>query len=384
MRAFLFLAAALAAVVSPGVTSVTHREATNIVKAVAYTKDEADGKYLTTNLVGKTVVTGTNTVLKMGAGTRVNGTDDMYIQLGGGELIFPDNLGITVRGNRTLATWGITNGCTKAEVDAALAGKLDRIVRNPQYAYNHSEFKQTLDGLEYIEYQTEDGQTEVISRASFGSKMVYATEDSNWLTAGIHASEDYLGFGISQSASAFKNGSFSIFYGNGFIGIGNNEITIPNATGTMALRSTTLAGYGIGDAYTKAQTDAAITAKVGGCIPKTGDERVEVGPLVIGAEPVLLGFGVYSVSDPWRKSTWGIDPSSMYTEADWHFSDTVHIGPDGLDVFGINHLTFVIGNRWVSFSDTVKELITPAVVLEKIKAMDATQKAELKAFLGIQ
>lgn len=34
MRAFLFLAAALAAVVSPGVTSVTHREATNIAESV--------------------------------------------------------------------------------------------------------------------------------------------------------------------------------------------------------------------------------------------------------------------------------------------------------------------------------------------------------------
>ena len=141
-----------------------------------------------------------------------------------------------------------TNTYTKAESNAALDGKLDRIVRDPLLEHNHSEFKQTLDGLDYITYQTYGGETEVLDRAHIGNKMVYVTEDSNWFTSGFHASEDYRGFGISQSSSDFKNGNFSTFYGDGFIDCGENEITIPNATGTMALMSTTLAGYGISDA----------------------------------------------------------------------------------------------------------------------------------------
>lgn len=73
----------------------------------AYSKDEADDKFLTANLVGKTLVSGTNTLFKLGAGTRIEGTDDGTYQLGGGTLTIPDNLQVTVGGNRTLATWGI-------------------------------------------------------------------------------------------------------------------------------------------------------------------------------------------------------------------------------------------------------------------------------------
>ena len=121
-----------------------------------------------------------------------------------------------------------------------------------------------------------------------------------------------------------------------------------------------------------------------GSIPTKSDEMVRVGPLVLGAEPVQLGYGVYKVRDPWDKSTWGVDPSSMYTEADWHFDGTVYIGPDGLAVYGYDYFHFIINDRWVTFGESVKEQITPAVVLEKIKAMNDTQKAELKAFLGIE
>ena len=79
--------AAFAASLAEGAMPVTHREATNIVKAVAYAKDEADGRYLTANLAGKTVVTGTDTVLKMGAGTLIDGTDGMCIRLAGGTTL---------------------------------------------------------------------------------------------------------------------------------------------------------------------------------------------------------------------------------------------------------------------------------------------------------
>ena len=141
----------------------------------------------------------------------------------------------------------------------ALDGKLDRIVLDPLFEHNHSEFKQTLDGLDYTTYQTDGGETKVLDRAHIGNKMVYVTEGSNWFTSGFHASEDYRGFGISQSSSDFKNGNFSTFYGDGFIDCGENEITIPNATGTMALMSTTLAGYGITDGATKTELAAAVS-----------------------------------------------------------------------------------------------------------------------------
>ena len=138
----------------------------------------------------------------------------------------------------------------------ALDGKLDRIVLDPLFEHNHSEYKQTLDGLDYTTYQTDGGETKVLDRAHIGNKMVYVTEDSNWFTSGFHASEDYRGFGISKSSSDFKNGNFSTFYGDGFIDCGENEITIPNATGTMALMSTTLSGYGITDGATKTELAA--------------------------------------------------------------------------------------------------------------------------------
>lgn len=125
-----------------------------------------------------------------------------------------------------------------------------------------------------------------------------------------------------------------------------------------------------------------------GSIPTSSDQMVSVGPLVINAEPVLLALGAYKVGDPWDKSTWGLDSGCAYSEGSWTFSDgwdnVVNISPDGITVYGDGHLTFVNGTQWVSFPDKVKSLVTPAVVLEKIKAMNATQKAELKAFLGIQ
>ena len=180
-----------------------------------------------------------------------------------------------------------TNTYTKAESNAALDGKLDRIVRDPLFEHNHSEFKQTLDGLDYITYQTDGGETEVLDRAHIGNKMVYVTEDSNWFTSGFHASEDYRGFGISQSSSDFKNGNFSTFYGDGFIDCGENEITIPNATGTMALMSTTLAGYGIDNAYTKAEVDELVedagkVKTVAGQEPDASG-NVSLSPSTIGA-----------------------------------------------------------------------------------------------------
>ena len=411
---FIFAAiAAIGAVFAEGATSVTQREATNIVKAVAYTKSEADGKFIP-----------------------------------------------------------LVNGYTRAEVDAALAGKLDRIVFDARWINNHSEFKQTLDGLEYIEYQTEDGQTEVISRASFGNKMVYVTEDANWLTAGIHASEDYLGFGISQSASAFKNGSFSIFYGNGFIDIGDNEIEIPNATGTMALRSTTLAGYGIGDAYTKTQTDQRISelappfeltgslvySKItglsttmksslfGSLLNAYGDGFLRNAPQVaqgvdglflvsgegesfdssgggiggsfilygenggttsgrtvssIGGGTVLpgtrpgtggrTGGDVVSTSEVSRvylafgmsgPDVPGLFPGQIYTDAIWRFGGDVAFLPDNVHLLDEGTMTDMTLAQWVV--EGIEATMTPAKLVSLVQAMTAAQKTAFKTALGIQ
>lgn len=119
-------------------------------------------------------------------------------------------------------------------------------------------------------------------------------------------------------------------------------------------------------------------------IPTQRDTWVNAGPLLLGADPVLLGVGVYDVGDPSRRSTWEVDSSCMYTRACWNFSKTVYISPDGVTIHGLSHLEFVIDGKYTKFADVVKSLITPDVVLAKIKAMNDTQKAELKAFLGIQ
>ena len=78
--------------------------------------------FLTGNMVGKSITTGTNTVITLGAGTRINGTDDAEIRLGGGLLSIPANMSVSVLGSRTLANFGIGNAYTKAEVDSLIAG----------------------------------------------------------------------------------------------------------------------------------------------------------------------------------------------------------------------------------------------------------------------
>ena len=303
---------------------------------------DMDEKYLTTNLVGKTIVTGTNTVLKMGAGTRVNGTDDMYIRLGGGELIFPDNLGITVRGNRTLGTWGITNGYTKAEVDAALAAKVE----------TDPHFTTWTNGVTVAA-----GKGATVTNHGATAIGPYATAKGS--------------YSVAIGCESWAQGEYAVQLGSGY----NRN------PGTLQFGEWTLL-----DEFGKIPK-ARLSNDVGS-IPTSSDEMVRVGPLVLNAEPVLLALGVYSVGDPWDRSTWGLDSGCAYTEGSWTFSDgwddVVNIGADGIYVYGDNHLTFVNGTQWVAFPDKVKSLVTPAVVLEKIKAMNDTQKAELKAFLGIQ
>ena len=200
---------------------------------------------------------------------------------------------------------------------------------------------------------------------------------------------------VGKSAVASKHGAvaigsyaeakagYSIAIGNEATATADYAVQIgPGCNSTFG--SLQFGGWTLLDEFGKIPTARLPDVQPGSCIPKEADQRVVVGPLVLGAEPVLLGYGVYSVGDPWDRSTWGVDSSSMYTEADWHFEDTVYIGPDGLAVYGYNYFHFIINGRWVSFGESVKEQITPAVVLEKIKAMNDTQKAELKAFLGIE
>lgn len=127
----------------------------------------------------------------------------------------------------------------------------------------------------------------------------------------------------------------------------------------------------------------------GTSIPRTSEEEIPVGPLVLGQDTVYIAPGVFNIKGAaWKRSNWELDSCAVYTTANWNFSDgwerIIGIGPDGICIYGDNHLTFANGTQFVSFDDKVKSVITPAVVLEKIKAMNDTQKAELKAFLGIE
>ena len=327
MRAFLFLAAALAAVVSPGVTSVTHREATNIVKAVAYTKPEADGKYLTTNLVGKTVVTGTNTVLKMGAGTRVSGTDDMYIRLGGGELIVPDNLAITVRGNRTLATWGITNGYTKAETDQRIGELAPPFVLTSSLVYEKitaltTAWKSALfgallgaygDGVirnEPCDIQKVDGLTLVSGSASGGGNVLYGTS------------------GITGGATVSS--------------IGGGGTVIPGTRPGTGGRTG------------------------GGTFGPTGEV----------SQVVYLGFGMP-----------GPDASSivsgcMFSDARWLFGGEVAFMADKVYLLEDEDDDGATIPDWIEGS--IEAALTPAKLVSLVQAMTDAQKTAFKTALGIQ
>lgn len=66
-----------------------------------------------------------------------------------------------------------TNTYTKAESNAALDGKLDRIVLDPLFEHNHSEFKQTLDGLDCTTYQTDGGETVDDTGVAFGCRLAF-------------------------------------------------------------------------------------------------------------------------------------------------------------------------------------------------------------------
>ena len=123
----------------------------------------------------------------------------------------------------------------------------------------------------------------------------------------------------------------------------------------------------------------------GGSIPRTSEEAITVGPLVLGQDTVYIAPGVCRMNGPaWKRSSWELDSGAMYTSADWNFSDSLWIGVDGIWLERDDLLHFKSGKDYLSVDDKVKSVITPAVVLEKIKAMNDTQKAELKAFLGIE
>ena len=334
MRAFLFLAAALAAVVSPGVTSVTHREATNIVKAVAYTKDEADGRYLTTNLVGKTVVTGTNTVLKMGAGTRVNGTDDMYIQLGGGELIFPDNLGITVRGNRTLATWGITNGYTKTETDQRIVELAPPFNLTSLMVYERI---LALDGM---------SKSEVLAALlnAYGNGLI---RNAPHVAQGVDGLLLVSGEGDSSGSSGGGISGPFIAYGEDATSTGGRTVS------------------SIGGGTSIPGTRPGTGGRTGGGVVSTSE-----------VSRVYLAFGM---SGP---DVSGVFPGQIYTDAIWRFDGEVAFLPDNVHLLDEATMTDITLAEWVV--EGIEATMTPAKLVSLVQAMTAAQKTAFKTALGIQ
>ena len=104
----------------PYCTIEAARQMTNGLTKVTST-DVAGWGFLTGDWTGKTITAGTNTVINLGSGTRINGTDDTEIRLGGGSLSVPANMTISILGSRTLANYGIGNAYTKGEVDSLVA-----------------------------------------------------------------------------------------------------------------------------------------------------------------------------------------------------------------------------------------------------------------------
>jgi len=153
-----------------------------------------------------------------------------------------------------------------------------------------------------------DVDTAIIAPSRDTQPLVWDTVDGNW----------YPGNGISISAIArietggilyFDASSSMVFEGttaNNFETTitasdpsQDNAIVIPDASGTLALTSTTLAGYGITDAYTKAEVDNSIADVTAGHFDFniTGDDstvRTVSSGSTIG---IVGGTGITTASD---------------------------------------------------------------------------------------
>jgi len=153
-----------------------------------------------------------------------------------------------------------------------------------------------------------DVDTATIAPSRDTQPLVWDTVDGNW----------YPGNGISISAIArietggmlyFDASSSMVFEGttaNNFETTitasdpsQDNAIVIPDASGTLALTSTTLAGYGITDAYTKAEVDSSIADVTAGHFDFniTGDDstvRTVSSGSTIG---IVGGTGITTASD---------------------------------------------------------------------------------------
>ena len=153
-----------------------------------------------------------------------------------------------------------------------------------------------------------DVDTAIIAPSRDTQPLVWDTVDGNW----------YPGNGISISAIArietggilyFDASSSMVFEGttaNNFETTitasdpsQDNAIVIPDASGTLALTSTTLAGYGITDAYTKAEVDSSIANVTAGHFDFniTGDDstvRTVSSGSTIG---IVGGTGITTASD---------------------------------------------------------------------------------------
>ena len=153
-----------------------------------------------------------------------------------------------------------------------------------------------------------DVDTAIIAPSRDTQPLVWDTVDGNW----------YPGNGISISAIArietggilyFDASSSMVFEGttaNNFETTitasdpsQDNAIVIPDASGTLALTSTTLAGYGITDAYTKTEVDNSIADVTAGHFDFniTGDDstvRTVSSGSTIG---IVGGTGITTASD---------------------------------------------------------------------------------------
>ena len=236
---------------------------------------------------------------------------DTSPQLGGNLDL--NNFDITGTGNIPAAN---LSGALPAIDGSSLTGitvsALDGDVTGSVFADDSTLLVDGVNGTVNISNQSIDDLSDVDTTTIAPSRdtqpLVWDTVDGNW----------YPGNGISISAIArietggmlyFDASSSMVFEGttaNNFETTitasdpsQDNAIVIPDASGTLALTSTTLAGYGITDAYTKAEVDSSIADVTAGHFDFniTGDDstvRTVSSGSTIG---IVGGTGITTASD---------------------------------------------------------------------------------------
>lgn len=162
----------------------------------------------------------------------------------------------------TLAGYGISNAYTKSEVDTALAGKanlqhqhtVSDITDFPELYYDATAF--------FTSGAYPSDKYEELLEAVKAKKTVYATLDEEGNISYVFFTSLANSDGSSSRVlltTIFADGGF--LYLNTFVLQQSGMTRMQENITSKANKATTLAGYGIGDAYTKGEVDDALEGK---------------------------------------------------------------------------------------------------------------------------